>query len=89
MADNGDIRVLTINSGSSSLKFSLYRMGQTETRVLSGTLERIGLQGGQFRVRDPANGKASRCERRLTYDHIGGDGYAWHQGLLLKGNPRG
>ena len=56
MADNGAIRVLTINSGSSSLKFSLYQIGQSETRLLSGSLERIGLHGGQFHVRDAPDG---------------------------------
>ena len=54
MTDNGVLRVLTINSGSSSLKFSLYAMGQTETRALSGSLERIGLRGGQFHACDAA-----------------------------------
>jgi acetate kinase len=55
MAENNAARVLTINSGSSSLKFSLYRMDGTETRLLSGSLERIGLHGGQFRVRNAAD----------------------------------
>jgi acetate kinase len=54
MPNDRDIRVLTINSGSSSLKFSLYTMGQAEARILSGSLERIGLSGGQFHARDPA-----------------------------------
>ncbi len=45
-------RILTINSGSSSLKYSLYQMGQGETRALAGEIERIGLRGGVFRMRD-------------------------------------
>jgi acetate kinase len=68
MPDNGDIRVLTINSGSSSLKFSLYRIGQAETRLLSGSLERIGLQGGQYHVRDSA-GKELLDELHDFSDH--------------------
>lgn len=44
-------RILTINSGSSSIKFALYRIGLTgltEDLLLSGKLERIGLPGGSF-----------------------------------------
>jgi acetate kinase len=44
--------ILTINSGSSSLKFSLYRMGPGEDLVLAGQLDRIGVQGGHFQTRD-------------------------------------
>jgi len=35
--------VLTINGGSSSIKFALYRADSPTTRLLSGKLERIGL----------------------------------------------
>jgi acetate kinase len=45
-------RILTMNSGSSSLKYSLYHIGEGESRVLSGEIERIGLRGGVFRLRD-------------------------------------
>jgi acetate kinase len=68
MAENGAIRVLTINSGSSSLKWSLYEMGQSETRVLSGSLERIGLRGGRFIIRD-ADGQSLLDELREFPDH--------------------
>ena len=49
-------RILTINSGSSSVKFSLFRMGRTEARELSGAIDRIGLKSALFRVID-ATGK--------------------------------
>lgn len=68
MSDNGTTRILTINSGSSSLKFSLYSMDGTETRLLSGSLERIGLRGGQFHVRDGA-GETEVDELREFADH--------------------
>ena len=42
--------ILTINSGSSSLKFSLHSMGQSEARLLSGEFDRIGLAYGVFRA---------------------------------------
>jgi acetate kinase len=48
--------ILTINSGSSSVKFSLYRMGLAETLVLHGKLDRIGVEGGHFQAQD-ARGK--------------------------------
>ena len=68
MAENGAIRVLTINSGSSSLKWSLYQMGPTETRVLAGSLERIGLRGGVWHIRD-ADGQTLVDEGREFPDH--------------------
>jgi acetate kinase len=44
------MRILTINSGSSSVKLALYRMGEAETLEFSGSLERIGLRSGGFRI---------------------------------------
>jgi len=44
--------ILTINSGSSSIKFSLYS-GASETLLLSGRLERIGLPEGHFKALSP------------------------------------
>jgi len=41
-------RVLTNNSGSSSIKFSLYEMGEDETRLLSGALEQLGSKNSLF-----------------------------------------
>ena len=34
--------VLTINSGSSSLKFALFEVGESLTRVYEGKIEKIG-----------------------------------------------
>jgi acetate kinase len=45
-------RIFTVNSGSSSIKISLYEMDETETRILSGGIEGIGLQSGAFHVDD-------------------------------------
>jgi acetate kinase len=43
--------ILCINSGSSSLKFALYRIDAgEETALAAGTVERIGLSGGGFRL---------------------------------------
>ncbi len=49
---NKDLNVLAVNSGSSSIKFALYRMGTAETEIWSGTLGGIGLGSGYFRVKD-------------------------------------
>ncbi len=45
--------ILCLNSGSSSLKFTLYQLGETETRLATGAIERIGLPEGWLWVRDP------------------------------------
>ncbi len=36
-------RILTINGGSSSIKFALFEAGDSLRRILEGTIERIGL----------------------------------------------
>jgi len=35
--------VLTINGGSSSMKFALFEAGESLKRILEGSIERIGL----------------------------------------------
>jgi acetate kinase len=47
-----DSNILTVNSGSSSIKFSLYVLGKTERLVLEGELARIGLSQGFFQAKD-------------------------------------
>src|SRR5579864_8356226 len=42
--------ILTINSGSSSLKFSVYNMGRPEALLLTGEFDRIGLTHGVFQA---------------------------------------
>ena len=44
--------VLTVNSGSSSIKFALYPTDSPTTRLLSGKLERIGLPKPVLTIRD-------------------------------------
>jgi acetate kinase len=46
------MRILTINSGSSSIKVGLYEMGEKERLVLSGSVQRIGLKAGIFHISD-------------------------------------
>jgi acetate kinase len=48
-----ELVVLALNSGSSSLKFGLYRVGPTKTDLLlTGEAEAIGEEGGQFHAQD-------------------------------------
>jgi acetate kinase len=46
--------VLTINGGSSSIKFGLYQRGSPPKRGLYGKIDRIGLPGTTLAVHDPA-----------------------------------
>jgi acetate kinase len=51
--DAFEIDVLALNSGSSSLKFGLYRVGPTQTDLLlGGEAESIGEGAGKFHARD-------------------------------------
>ena len=43
-------KVISVNSGSSSLKFQLFEMPQ-ETVLTSGQAERIGQEMGQFTIK--------------------------------------
>jgi acetate kinase len=55
-------RILTINGGSSSIKFALFEAGDSLRRILEGAIERIGLPEAAFRVKglDQAD-NFSRC----------------------------
>lgn len=44
-------RILTINGGSSSIKFTLFKAGDSLRRILEGRVERIGLPGALFVVK--------------------------------------
>ncbi|MFA5913822.1 MAG: acetate/propionate family kinase [Burkholderiales bacterium] len=50
-------RILTINGGSSSIKFALFEVGGPLRRILEGAIERIGLPEASLRVQgtDPAD----------------------------------
>jgi len=50
-------RILTINGGSSSIKFALFEIDSTLRRILSGTMDRIGFPTATIRVKgsDPAD----------------------------------
>jgi acetate kinase len=49
----GNPRILTINGGSSSIKFALYQTGEPMARRLYGKVDRIGLSGTNLKFNDP------------------------------------
>ena len=49
------IQVLTLNAGSSSIKFALYSNAQELTKTLSGKIERIGLSGTTLAFKSQAS----------------------------------
>ncbi|MGC2413659.1 MAG: acetate/propionate family kinase [Stellaceae bacterium] len=48
---SADPRILTINGGSSSIKFALFEVGDALRRILEGEIERIGLSEATLRVK--------------------------------------
>jgi len=63
-----DNHILTINSGSSSLKIALFLTGKKETMELSARIERIGLSAAHFQIKD-GKGKILAEEHPHIPDH--------------------
>ena len=61
-------RILTINTGSSSLRADCYQVGQGETLVFSAEAERIGLPGTRLWIAD-ANGTSLQEQQDDRLDH--------------------
>ena len=53
--------ILTINGGSSSIKFSVYGTGHELRRLLQGKIERIGLSDPLLRYTDTDTGQPIQC----------------------------
>ena len=62
-ADRDAPALLTVNAGSSSVKWALFRVAAPPVRIEAGHIERIGLPDGIVTVTDPATG---RQERRVA-----------------------
>ena len=60
--------VLTVNGGSSSIRFAVYEAGDAPRRRLDGKIDRIGLSGTNLIVNDPA-GKPQVRRRLAAADH--------------------
>jgi len=61
--------VLTLNGGSSSLKFALFAPGPTPVRVATGKVDRIGLDSATLEVA-PAPGRPAQSRRLDAKDHV-------------------
>ncbi len=57
-------RILTINGGSSSIKFALFEAGDSLRRILEGAIERIGLPEATLRVK--GSSQADNFSRPVT-----------------------
>ena len=59
--------VLTINAGSSSVKFAVYQTGDSPRRVFSGTLDRIGMSGMTLSWRT-TDARSAEALKELPHD---------------------
>lgn len=64
--------VLTINSGSSSIKFALYYANSPMSRIVSGKLERIGLPESSITIKDK-NGASQKMPAKAPNHRAGGE----------------
>jgi acetate kinase len=60
--------ILTINGGSSSIKFALYQAGETLKQTLFGKVDRIGLSGTNLTFHSP-DGKPEASRSLAVSDH--------------------
>jgi acetate kinase len=60
--------ILTINGGSSSIKFALYQVGEPLQRTLHGKIDRIGLSGTNLAFSD-STGRQQETRRIAASDH--------------------
>jgi acetate kinase len=60
--------ILTINGGSSSIRFAVYDAGEMPRRRLGGKIDRIGMSGTNLTVNEPA-GKPPLPRRLAAADH--------------------
>ena len=75
-------RILTINGGSSSIKFAMFEAGDSLRRILEGGMERIGRPEATLRVKGLS--QADSFSRLMTAtDHMGIPGHPTCFGLEL------
>jgi acetate kinase len=54
--------VLSVNSGSSSIRFALYQIGEPMERILAGKIDRIGLSGTNLTFSEASHGQQVSLE---------------------------
>jgi len=62
--EHSNPHILTINGGSSSIKFALFEAGESLQRILVGKIERIGLPQATFAVK--GSNKTENFTRSVT-----------------------
>jgi len=65
--------VLTINGGSSSIKFALYQIGEPMDRILAGKIDRIGLSGTTLTFSEASNGQQVSLDVEISAQHAAAD----------------
>ena len=65
--------ILTINGGSSSIKFALYEAVKPLKRGLHGTVDRIGLSGTNLTFTDTDEDNAAAPQARRCRSQISGE----------------
>jgi acetate kinase len=68
-------KIIALNTGSSSIKFALYEIGETERLVFTGSLTRIGNKNGMFSILDAqsnsiVNESISMPDHNAACDHV-------------------
>lgn len=71
-----DSNILTVNAGSSSLKFALYQSGSNLQKIIEGAVTNIGQQKGTLRVTDWRT-------KQVTSNEVTIDDHEHAAGLLL------
>ncbi len=66
-------RILTINGGSSSIKFAIYQVGEPLERKLDGKIDRIGLSGTTLTFNDSASNPSGQLQPRRVRSQVGGE----------------
>ena len=79
-------RILTINGGSSSIKFALFEAGDSLRRVLEGQIERIGLPQATFVVKGPDKAENfTRSVKAANHTEAVGVLMDWLEGRIQRG----
>jgi acetate kinase len=68
-------RVLTINGGSSSIKFVLFASGEPPHRLLAGSVERVGLSSGSPDQEHAVGSLFDKLEERFRLADVGAVGH--------------
>jgi acetate kinase len=84
-ATRAQARILTVNGGSSSIRFALFEARPALKRVLAGKIERIGLPGAKFSVQGPGKHQFSRAVRAPDHTVAVGLLMDWIEEQIHKG----